>query len=841
MDKTELVSHIVELFRASGYKADSSVKVNHREIDVRAEELHGLVRKIILIECADYAGTVGVDKLQADIAKLRAAKEQLGDRAVVMHVSTNGYTPDAAGYAADQGVPAYTIADLQTKLINFDSYLAAIAADPAYETIIKEYQPNKVHFERTPDSAQPSIVFLREWLVSDSRWLTLLGDYGVGKSWTLKRLLYNLAEEYRSDPSRKPLPFFVPLQRFTKAFDFENLILRTLQLYAVSGVFYSAFEYLMNHGRIVFLLDSFDEMAQHLSRDVIRENLKEMLVGIGASSKAIMTSRPNYFEGRAERLLVVEREGNVQWHALDEAEHGARTAVSRLIKDRLATGQYARIRDLTVEQRKKLFQIVLDKDSKAYATLLALFNRFQNLENLSARAVIARLLTTVAATLAQEKEILTIEGYPLLPADLAHLNEAKVFEIVIYNLLYRDQGIGSLSNAQRLLFLRSFAVFIQQPGRDAFVEPDDLRHFVAQLFEVELRRSDTPQQLLENFYRTCRRHSGLTTESQFRDTSGQLDTPVDEGDNESRVGFSHNSIREFLVADAVANFLRTNEVPPQLRTVVMNGVIGDFFRGLAELDSDLVDKLRLGYEQSLDPSLREILFQVIYAFIRFDRTNARLLGTPPKLREIDLSGLDMSGLSLAEAEFTECLALDTDLRKSDLRKAIFSGSVLEQTAFDGALLNECDFTRTEVVSIYVFDDYDSRTSAVLKDRPARQWLYSRGALVSPVDDLNPLLGQPWYEAAREVTKTLQRRIGGTHQDVSLAKGTKTQYRTFAKDFVDYLVTKRVLERVTKSATGPGFVVRVARQHRDAIRKFSEAGEISPELQPFFDKHLKKKH
>ncbi|MCG8430945.1 MAG: NACHT domain-containing protein, partial [Candidatus Omnitrophica bacterium] len=345
MDKTGLVAKVANLFRITGYKVDTSVKINHREIDVRAEETQGLVRKVILIECADYGKPVGVQKIQDDLQKLRSAKEVLKDHAIIMHVSSHGYTPDAFGYVSENGVPAFHIRDLSNQLINFEDYINAVENDKTRSIIIKEYQPNKIYFEQSPGTSKGAITFLKKWLKSDIQWLTLLGDYGVGKSWTLKRLLYELIEEYKSNPSENLLPFYIPLQSFTKSFDFQNLILRTFQLYGLGGVYFSAFEYLMFEGKIVFLLDSFDEMAQHLSREVIRENLKELLVCLSHNSKVLMASRPNYFEGRAERLLVVEKDGVIEWHPLDKAEHDRMNALSRSIRDSLAKTKFARIHD----------------------------------------------------------------------------------------------------------------------------------------------------------------------------------------------------------------------------------------------------------------------------------------------------------------------------------------------------------------------------------------------------------------------------------------------------------------------------------------------------------------
>ena len=835
MDKTKLVNDTAELFRVSGHKVDISIEMNHREIDIRAEETQGLVRKVILIECAEYARPVGIDKLQTDVRKLHSAKEVLGDNAIIMHVSRHGYSKNASGYAAENGIPATRFEDLRSQLINFDSYIEAIDQDPLRSSIMTEYQPNPIHYEGS-SSESPSVRFLEDWLGTDSRWLTLLGDYGVGKSWTLKRFLYALIEKYRADPMSTPLPLFIPLQQFTKAFDFQNLIIRTMQLIGLTGVHYGAFEYLMSQGRIIFLLDSFDEMAQHLSRNTIRENLKELLVGISSDSRAIMTSRPTYFEGRSERLLLVERDGSIEWHPLDQQQLARQTAMSRVIGESMHTSRFARVSDLTITQRKALFEVVLGRNSPAYQRLMGLFDRFQNLESISQRAVIARLLTMVATALSDSSEILTEEGSPVIPEDLKDLNEAKIFEIVVYNLLYRDQNLGTLSNSQRLHFLRSFAVQLQQRDNDLFASPAVLRSFVARLFQSELARSDTPEQLLESYYRICRRHSGLTTEGQFRDTSGHLDIPVSEEDDESRVGFSHNSLREYLAADAIVAFLRKGTRFERLNSTVVTDSIGDFVFQAFETDEGLAQVLERHLAENQDSKMAEILFKIVQAFLRRDARHVSILGTPPRVSGTDLSNVDLSGLRLQAGTFLDGIAQDTDLRKSDLREAVFRRMTLENVMLDGALLTDADFREAEIVSIFVFDEFDTRTSAVLKGRKARQWLHSRGALVSPTSDLNPLLGQPWYEAAREVTDTLVKRIGGTHQDVSLSKGTKEGHRVFAGEFVEFLVSRKVLDRVTRSSKGPGYVVKLRKEYRESIVAFSKEGKIDGTLKPFFDKH-----
>ena len=479
--------------------------------------------------------------------------------------------------------------------------------------------------------------------------------------------------------------------------------------------------------------------------------------------------------------------------------------------------------------------------SEAYRKLMGLFSRFQELGSISQRAVIARLLTTVAETLASKSAAETIDGYTLIPEDLTSLNQGKIFEIVIFNLLQRDQGIGSLSASNRRLFLRQFAIAMQQRGRDFFATPTELRAVVEDLFADQLARTDTPEQLLENLYRTCRRHSGLTTEGQFMDNAGQLDSPVSELDQTSRIGFSHNSLREYLVAEAFENTLATGRIYKGLEYVVITELVGDFLFDMMTYHPLLLEQLCNGYKNYAGSRMGEQIFRIIYRVARrlgSPGALVNMLGVPPKIDGVDLSGLDLSLFSLRGVSVKNCVALDTDFRGAELSSASFSRSIFANVMLDGVRCSGADFREAEIDSIYVFDRFGSNTSAVLKGREARQWLFSNGALVSPADDLNPLMGKAWYEAAREVMRTLERRIAGTHEDRSLSKGTRAEYRVFAREFVDFLINCGVLEKIKKAKKGSGWVVRVQAKHRNLVHVFSSEGKIDPIIEPFFVKHRK---
>jgi len=835
MDKTELVKNVAEIFRINGHSVETDVEINFRRIDVVAKEIQGLFPKTILIECAEYKKNVDIGKAQDDVNKLNAAREKLGAGCFCAHVSLSGYSPQASGYLSSNSISFSTYANLIARMINFSPYIDSVESDGLRPIILKEYQETTIYFDaKQKETTKKSMKFIDDWIKeSTTGWLTILGDYGVGKSWTLKKVLFSLSEKYKSDPENAVLPFFIPLQSFSKSFDYENLIVRTLSKYGLSGVHFGAFQFLSTQGRILFLLDSFDEMAQKLSRNVIRENLLAILEGVQGGSKVIMTSRPNYFENRAERIQMIDWVGGAASHRIDVDIFEKHRMTAAMVAQKLTRTDFARLTDLTAAQCMKLFDIALEGNDIALNTLKGLFRRFQNLGNIAQRAVIARLLVTVAETLAAGE--VSDSGFDLIPTNVKDLNSGKIFEIVIYNLIHRDIGIGDLPASIRLRFLRTLAVFLQMKTSSQAASPSEVRAIVLRSTADIIAQSGGADLQLEEYYRVCRRHAGLTTLGQFEDTSGRIDLPVDIDDVDSPILFSHNSLREYLVADSIADWVE-NDGEYDFMQIGITNEICSFFWDIVEFRPALQAKISSVYH-SASGAQREILFRIIYYAIKNKNVKfIKYLGVPAVVSDVDIGEISFAGLQLDDAAITGCLSENTDFRNSILNGANFSRTDIAGSFFDGAKIVNADFRAAHIHSIYVNDKFGIGTSGLLRNKEARQWLFSNGALVHPVDDLNPLLGRPWYEAAREVVRTVLSKPNGTHQEASLAKGTDLNLRSFASDFVDHLVRKNVLRRVFKSNQSTGWVVKLNMKYIGELENFIRAGIISDVLNQFFIEH-----
>lgn len=837
LNKSQLVDAVEELLLATNHSVKKSVEINGREIDIVAEERQGLAPKTILIECADYSKPVGVDKLQEDIRKLDAARDNLNKyRTVCMHVSNVGYSRQANTYAHQNGLDIFSIHQLQNRIINFESYFEVIERDKQRNVIELEYQETKINPENERKNKTPALKFISEWLNSKDRWLTILGDYGVGKSWLLKKLLYTKIEDYKNDSFQNPIPFFIPLQNFTKAFDFQNLVNRTLEDYGLHGVSYASFQYLSQKGRILYLLDSFDEMAQSLSAITLKNNLKELLTCIGSGSKAIMTSRPTYFESRAERLLVTKYEGKDVWHPIDHEIYAQDTAITREIREKLSRVQFVRLNDLTNAQRKSLFHVVLKDNQKALKNLNDLFDKHVNLESLSQRAVIARMLTVVATYLSSDKNDRESIVSTIID-ESKEFNQSVIFNIIILTLLERDVNIGDLSAADRHEFLKRIAILLQGANHSFFAKPSEVKKIVEELFKPRISSSDSYQALMESYYRTCRRHSGLTTEKQFYDTSGNIDAQIDNDDWDSFVGFSHNSLREYLCAESLFDFIVNCKPRNNLFDISITDTICSFIYEMNINNDKIENELRHIYADTSDHRIKFICLKIILYFIGRQAKYISLLGSPITFKDIDISLYDLSALDLNGGVFHGCILLDTDLRGSNLTGAKFTDCSLQNVALDGAVLEKCDFSTSEIISLFVYDKFDTDTTSIISELKARQWLFHHGAIIGSLDGINILLSNRWYIAAQEVAKTLKRRHSGSFVEDGLFKGTDLKYREFAVQFVSFLKKQNILIAIKKSKRSSYDIVKLNSEYRNQIFDFVEKGTLFPELEAFFKKYV----
>ncbi|MES2276384.1 MAG: NACHT domain-containing protein [Bacteroidota bacterium] len=143
--------------------------------------------------------------------------------------------------------------------------------------------------------------FIAKWLQEESnRHIALLGDYGMGKTSLMRYLAYDLAKKCLRNENVR-IPIFISLTNTSpmhggmlsriKEFVSENL-----------GVSYSSFEKLLQKGKLLFLLDGFDELGFIGTKEQRFKQLDAIWQLAFEKNKIIVSGRPGYFPTEFELL-----------------------------------------------------------------------------------------------------------------------------------------------------------------------------------------------------------------------------------------------------------------------------------------------------------------------------------------------------------------------------------------------------------------------------------------------------------------------------------------------------------------------------------------------------------
>ncbi len=325
---------VAELLRLLGYQVEAEQLVDSNKVDLVARLKVGLEQATYLVECKDQAQAVPKETLE----KLHGWTQQplaRQLRARGMVVSRRGFSPAALRYAADQGLQAVTPAELERGLIDFAPYLDKLIRGFEQTPLFNAYvtqraQPGADGARQTQGEIIEDLVAQgRAWAAGEGKRLwVLLGDYGTGKSAFVSRLAYELAiaardaarDERRGPLQRHPAP--VPLAinlRFTpnKASLDEVLAEHWLRLTGERRD-PQLLLYLLQRGRVVLLLDSFDEMGIATAGRSVVEQFR-MLVSPAARVAA---------SAQGNRVLVTCREQFFKEHG--EAQRAARGSDERI-------------------------------------------------------------------------------------------------------------------------------------------------------------------------------------------------------------------------------------------------------------------------------------------------------------------------------------------------------------------------------------------------------------------------------------------------------------------------------------------------------------------------------
>ncbi|NBH12174.1 NACHT domain-containing protein [Amycolatopsis sp. SID8362] len=843
---TSLLSAVRWLFETNGYDVSDPVERRGVEVELVATQLSGFSEQNVYIEPTVQQ----VDGVRYDeyLAKLTPFRNEPGAQRMI--ISPAGFAPGVKERAGAEGILTFTYDELFANFERVQPYLSYILGDSIEAKNLQAL--DEVYEEPNFDDKhgkQWATAHLNDWLRDDDKdrsWLIIVGEYGTGKTALTEVLQKRWTELYQKGVSPR-LPFRIELRDFTKQFDSRGLLHHFLDRNELAHLPVAFVESMIANGHVVLLLDGYDEMAQYLNVRERRACLEALADLASNGARGILTSRPNYFT-EAEELRVFEvlykKLGSPHAktslnHKIAEKEREVDLLLERFVLNRVERS----LRDLTEEQTIELVRRRLKDDPEGAEVVTGLLSKvFRNDEDrnvsLSGKPVIITYLLDVVEELKEDSEEDTEKK----------MSEWDIYNLIVNKLMLRDWGrTNTLDPDERLLFLQQLALYTSISQQKSLNE-SSFREVTRKVFESKIAR---------------KRIEGATDaeDSLFDDlrTSTTLTASTEKGI--AKWQFSHNSLREFLLAGYLIDCLVDGKPEPQ--SVPVTDTMITFVNSMPE------EKLREAYTQlsALWPSrkMHKGIDQMLTLLWGAKRHNERknrgvaaslrdLIGDSFDLSNCTLTGVnfssgdqvDLRGLNASSSIMTDTVFTDVDLTGSNFSESAIDACVLTNADVSGADFSNLLMLDTEITGLVCtganFTNLTKDSTALLKvgkdlhvldATRLRGYLKRRGAITDPVNPYFMFCLDQNFDICEKICRVLL--DGAWHQRLGLEqRGASERNVRLAKKFVQFLISVGHVQ--IKNGTG-GKLIGTTQSGRPVVARLSENAQIDETLLPFFEQNL----
>ena len=637
---------VAEVLRLMGFEVETNVRLHGRETDFIAVKKEPLHETHFVGECKATRLPAGVEQIDA----LHSRLVSYGKHAEGLLVSEAGFTPDAKTHAPTVNVKLKTYAELLDGLLDIGpAYLNSLIQD--YEG--KDIEHLYVEHDLVPESTgQPEELstYIGQWLADpETTCLTLLGDYGTGKTWFTRRLACELAKRFREDSSGNRYPVRIDLRDVAKALSLETLL---IEHFRQSGrqVNAKAMLYLMAEGRFVFLFDGFDEMATQASREETLGNFRELLRATDGKAKVVITSRTHYFNDQDEVHRLMEQGAG--------ALSSEGTELYKLLKERRGAG-VAFVSDFT---RPQVAEFVAKAAGARAPEVMEVVDRLPGLKEIATRPVWLDMIVKTVPELSKSDR----------PIKVANLYEAYTEEW----MRRQDWRLRLTRDGRRTLVQELAARLWETDG--ARLHYRELANVLAVLVKDRI----TTDRDLEIADTEVRAASFLT-----RDAKGNY-------------GFSHRSFLEFFVAQRTARLAREGKPVEALVARQFTPPVIALLCDLMESERDLLlSTAQRVLEGTFPAGARENALLVGHKLggtlegARLEEVRlAGLSLVGCRLRKANLEGANLAGCDLTQVDLTAANLQRANLAGANLTKAICTSASLREASLVGATCEGANLT-----------------------------------------------------------------------------------------------------------------------------------------------------
>lgn len=854
-DSKSLPNAVKALLELNNYIVRGPEQVHGAEIDLIARHKSDPFASALYIEATiEY---VDNDKYGKDVGKLALIREKDPDGRRII-VSSRGFSLPVKERAQESRIQTFTYDELFAKFERFEPYVTSCSSGSVrgneLDTLASVYEEPYFDDPQGKDLATEFLTSWRDRSSSKDRWLVVTGEYGTGKTALTKILQYRWLQDYRVNPSL-PIPFRVELRDFTRQFDARGLLHHFLDHNSLGHIPVDFVYALLRSGRVVLLLDGYDEMAQYLHARERRSCLAALAELSAGGAKGILTSRPNYFT-ETEEFHVFE----VLYKSIDQERYFLTRKDRELIEEEAQIDQLLErfldrhersLKDLTPQQTEALVARVLHDDVIGREIVLNLLKRIFRTTaegeavSLSGKPVIISYLLEVVEGLKESERNRE-------RTKVADLSEWDIFKMIVDQLMLRDlRRSPEILPDIRRQFLARLSVRLSQKDHAVIIE-EDFKDLIAKEFQRELRRhaADQKTDQIERYFADLRSSATLTRSA-----------------DPNRPGwvFSHNSLREFLAAEyllkglAGTNIIKEHiPVSDAMRLFVSSRTESEKRKLLVDLGKIWRGRpTEFGYGQTLtliwdacvplfkfeeDPTRRLLselcggttdLERIEIDRISFSNQNTRARLDHASFRGSTLLSVELSNCELVGANFTETFLDAVTFSESNLDGATFTGACLIDVDFSGTSVNGSDFANIIAEEVVILIDAADvpRGKLRLEGLNALGYLNYCGAKTDSLPDFYIIKHHPRFDIVEKIVEKLResslRQRRGLEQ-----RGAARQDITFARDFVRFLEMKGLV-RTPKNRKD---LVEVTENGREVFGLFFEKKNVPKEISEYLRAH-----